>query len=40
MFPLQNTAEFSHRTHYLLKELREVGWKEEVKGKKVDFLSV
>lgn len=29
-------AEFSTRTHYILKELREVG----ITGKKVDFLYV
>lgn len=28
------------RTHHILKELRDVGWKEREKGKKVDFLSV
>jgi len=31
---------FNYRTHHILKELRDVGWKEEKKGKKVDFLSV
>ena len=30
---------FDYRTHHIIKELCDVGWKEE-KGKKVDFLSV
>ena len=34
------TAELDCRTQYILKELREAGWREKEKGEKVDFLSV
>jgi hypothetical protein len=33
-------AKFVYRTHCILKELCDTEWKEEDKGKKVDFLSV
>jgi len=36
----QCITEFDHRTHHILKELRDADWVEEKKGKKVDFLSV
>ena len=38
--PIHDWLMLNPRTHHILKEFREVGWDEEQKGKKVNYLLV